>query len=442
MGLFFGTDGLRGKVNDDLSYDICYKCGNALGSRYMKILIGRDTRHTGSFVTQSFCVGAMNAGSNVVDVGVCPTAGISYLTKTLGFDYGVVISASHNPAEYNGIKIFDSSGKKLGDKREEELEKNFLRNKITNYCNLGTYEYNPRLIKKYEEFLSNSIQTSLKGKTIVLDCANGSSFKIAPAVFRDQGAKIIATYCKPDGLNINKNCGSLNIEKLQKYVLKYKADMGFAFDGDSDRVIAVDEKGQIVDGDKIIYLFAMDYMKKGKLSPAEVVGTTHTNMGIEKSLNKKGIKLLRTDIGDKFVGLKLAERGLLIGGEQCGHVFVRDRLTTGDGVLNALLISEICASNNKKLSEFFDFEPYAQCNINVLVAHKVSIINSERLSIEKEKQEKILGDDGRIMIRISGTEPYIRVMVESQNKNLSLGVAKELANVINQINMEFEACAE
>ncbi len=442
MGLFFGTDGLRGKVNDDLSYDIAYKCGNSLGERYKKILIGRDTRHTGSFITQSFAVGAMNAGSDVTDIGICPTAGISYLTKLLGFDYGVVISASHNPAEYNGIKIFDSQGKKLGDKREEELEKKFLKNKICSYYNIGKYEFNPRLTKKYEQFLAKSIQTSLKGKTIVLDCSNGASYKLAPAVFRDNGAKIIATYCKPDGLNINKNCGSLHIQKLQKYVLKYKADMGFAFDGDSDRVIAVDENGDIVDGDKIIYLLAQEYQKQGKLVPAEVVGTRHTNMGVEKALNSKGISLIRTDIGDKYVGLKLSERGLLIGGEQSGHVFVKDKLITGDGVLNALLVSEICVKNNKKLSEFFDFLPYEQCNINVLVSNKMGIINSEKLSVETEKQENILGLNGRIMIRVSGTEPYIRVMVESQDKQLSNQIANELACVISEINQEYESCVE
>ncbi|MBO5345145.1 MAG: phosphoglucosamine mutase [Clostridia bacterium] len=442
MGLFFGTDGLRGKVNDDLSYDIAYKCGNALGSRYSKILIGRDTRHTGSFITLAFATGAMNAGSDVTDVGVCPTAGISYLTKELGYDFGVVISASHNPAEYNGIKIFDSQGKKLGDKREEELEKSFLRNRMTTYDKVGTYEYEPRKVLKYEEFLANSIGCSLKGKTIVLDCSNGASFKIAPAVFRDNGAKIIATFCKPDGLNINKGCGSLHIERLQKYVLKYKADMGFAFDGDSDRLIAVDENGEVVDGDKIIYMLALEYLEKGKLVPAEVVGTRHTNMGVEKALKEKGISLLRTDIGDKYVAMKLAERGLLIGGEQSGHVFVKDKLTTGDGILNALLVASICVEKNKKLSEFFDFVPYSQCNINILVSNKMNIMNSEKLMIEQDRVTDILENNGRVMIRMSGTEPYIRVMVESQDEETSAKYANELADVIKQLNLEFEQCAE
>ena len=443
MGVFFGTDGLRGAVNDDLSYDTAYKCGNALGMLYpnSRVIIGRDTRGSGSFITLAFATGAMNAGLNVIDVGICPTAGISYLTTLLGFDFGVVISASHNPAEYNGIKIFDREGKKLGDKREEKLEKSFLKQVVVPVEKIGQYSYNPRLVINYEKFLSNSIKTSLKGKTIILDCANGASYKLAPAVFRDNKAKIVATYCKPDGLNINKGCGALNIQKLQKYVLKYKADMGFAFDGDSDRVIAVDEKGNVVDGDKMLYMMATDYLESGKPVGA-VVGTRHTNMGVEKALNKKGIELIRADIGDKYVSAKLIENDLLIGGEQSGHIIVRDKLITGDGILNALYIAEICAKNKKKLSEFFDFELYKQKNINVKVHDKIRTINSEKLSNETELEEKKLGDDGRIMIHVSGTEPYIRIMVETKDLKLSTEVAERIASVIEQINQENEKCVE
>ena len=443
MGVFFGTDGLRGTVNDDLSYDTAYKCGNALGMLYpnSRVIIGRDTRGSGSFITLAFATGAMNAGLNVIDVGICPTAGISYLTTLLGFDFGVVISASHNPAEYNGIKIFDRDGKKIGDKREEKLEKSFLKQVVVPVDKIGQYTYNPRLVINYEKFLSGSIKTSLKGKTIILDCANGAGYKLAPAVFRDNKAKIVATYCKPDGLNINKGCGALNIQKLQKYVLKYKADMGFAFDGDSDRVIAVDEKGNVVDGDKIIYMMATDYLESGK-SVNAIVGTRHTNMGVEKALNKKGIELIRADIGDKYVSAKLIENDLLIGGEQSGHIIVRDKLITGDGILNALYIAEICAKNKKKLSEFFDFELYKQKNINVKVHDKIRTINSEKLSNVTEIEEKKLGDDGRIMIHVSGTEPYIRIMVETKDLKLSTDVAERIASVIEQINQENEKCVE
>lgn len=444
MGVFFGTDGLRGKVNDDLSREIAYKCGNALGGKYpnSKIIIGRDTRSTGSLISLSFATGAMNAGCNLVDVGVCPTAGISYLTSHLEFDFGVVISASHNSAEYNGIKIFDKNGRKIGDKIEEELEKLFLKEIVMPFDKVGTLEFNPRLVLKYENFLSESISNSLKGKTIVLDCANGSSFKIAPAVFRDNKAKIIATYCKPDGLNINKGCGALNISRLQKYVLKYKADMGFAFDGDSDRVIAVDENGEVVDGDKVLYLLATEYLASAKLNPPVVVGTRHTNMGVENALNEKGIKLVRADIGDKYVSAKMVENNYVLGGEQSGHVIMADKLSTGDGVLSALQIASICVARNKKLSELFGFEMYKQKNINVPVYDKIRMVNSARLAEVTELEEKKLENHGRIMIHVSGTEPYIRVMVETKDMNLSTEVAERIASVIKEINKENEKCVE
>lgn len=438
MGVFFGTDGIRGKVNDDLSFDVAYKCGNALALKNpgSKILIGRDTRKSGDLITLGVASGAINGGLDVVDVGICPTAGISYLTQTLGFDFGVVISASHNPAEFNGIKIFDSEGKKLGDKREEELEKCFLKSFIVENEKVGSYSYQPRLALNYEEFLARSIDAKLNDLTIVLDCSHGASYKVAPAVFRDNGAKIIATHCKPDGLNINKDCGSLHIQKLQKYVKKYNADMGFAFDGDSDRVIAVDENGNVVDGDKIIYLLGIDYKANQKLTDSTVVGTRHTNMGVEKALNAEGINLIRTDIGDKYVIAKLVEKDLLIGGEQSGHIIIKDKLCTGDGVLTALHIAAICARDKRKLSSYFNFELYKQCNINVRVRDKMRVINSGKLEAHREEEERNLSDNGRIMIRLSGTEPYVRVMVESKDQLLSENVAKRLADVVKAIDEE------
>lgn len=444
MGVFFGTDGIRGKVNDDLSYDVAYKCGNAVAAKYpnAKILIGRDTRISGSMITLAFACGAMNGGATVTDIGVCPTAGISYLTNTLGYDLGVVISASHNPSEFNGIKVFDKNGLKLGDKKETELEKRFLKELVVDNDKIGTYSYEPRIVVKYENFLSKSIKQSLKGLTIVLDCSNGASYKLAPAVFRDNGARIIATYCKPDGLNINKDCGSLHTERLQRYVKKYKADMGFAFDGDSDRVIAVDDNGNVVDGDLLIYMLALDYKKQGKLNPSIVVGTRHTNMGVEEALKNKGIELIRTDIGDKYVSAKLVEKKLLIGGEQSGHIFVKDKLPTGDGILNALHIASICARDNKKLSSYFDFDVYKQCNMNVVVDDKMKVINSDLLAREINEEEKELENKGRIMIRLSGTEPCVRVMVETKDYKLSQTIATRLSNIIRDIDEEDYKCVE
>ncbi len=444
MGIFFGIDGLRGKINDDLSREIVYKCGNALGGKYPKsrILLGRDTRGTSDFVALSFATGALNAGASVVDIGVCPTAGVSYLTGLLGFDFGVVVSASHNNAEYNGIKIFDKTGKKIADKIEEELEKLFLKEVVVSFDAVGSYEHNPRLVLHYEKFLSQSIKTSLSGITIVLDCANGSAYKLAPAVFRDNNARIIATFCKPDGLNINKGCGALNISRLQRYVQKYKADMGFAFDGDSDRLIAVDEKGFVVDGDKLLYLFACDYLEKGKLIKKQVVGTRHTNMGVEKALQEKGIELIRSDIGDKYVLSKMLENKILVGGEQSGHLILADELQTGDGIMNALKVAAICVEQGKQLSELLNFEVYEQKNINVEVFDKIRIVNSAKLSKITEYEERMLAGSGRIMIHVSGTEPCIRVMVETKDAKRSAEVAERIANGIKEINLENLKCVE
>lgn len=444
MGVFFGVDGLRGKINDDLSRDIAYKCGNALGAKFpsSKILLGRDTRGTGDFVALSFATGLMNASSSLVDIGVCPTAGISYLTKKLGFDFGVVISASHSLAEYNGIKIFDKQGRKLSNKTEEELEKLFLKEFVVSFDKVGSYEHNPRLVLHYEKFLANSISNSLKTKTIVLDCANGATFKLAPAVFRDNNAKIIATFCKPDGLNINKACGALNIARLQRYVQKYKADMGFAFDGDGDRLIAVDELGNVIDGDKLLYLFASYYKEKGKLGKLQVVGTRHTNIGVENALKDNDIDLIRADIGDRYVFSKMIENNLLIGGEQSGHIILADRLPTGDGILNALQVASICVEQNKKLSEFFNFELFKQKNISVEVYDKIRIVNSAKLSEMIDQEEKKLDGSGRIMIHVSGTEPCIRVMVETKDDNLSTEVAERIAEVVKEINLENLKCVE
>lgn len=443
MGLFFGTDGLRGKFNDDLSFSIIYNTGNALGSETFgaKILIGRDTRSSGSLVSLAFACGAMNAGANIVDVGVCPTAGVAYLTKKHHFDYGVVISASHNPAEFNGIKIFDKFGKKIGDKAEERLEKKFLKQITMPFDEVGQYVFNSKLVEDYEKFLSELFDFSLEGKKVVLDCSNGASYKIAKKVFKGKGAKLFLIGASPSGININRGCGALHTEKLQEQVKRQGADFGFAFDGDSDRLIAVDENGKIITGDELVYVFAIYYKKKGKLLSPAVVGTRHTNMGVEQALKKQGINLIRTDIGDKYVNSMLIEKDLLIGGEQSGHVIVRDLLTTGDGILNALLLSAIIVEENKNLSQLINIRLSVQTNINVEVKDKLRVINSEKLSNLTAECEKKLGS-GRVMIRVSGTEPYIRIMVESLNSEVSNKVAKEIAECVKQIDKEENKCVE
>ena len=436
MGIFFGTDGIRGKVNTELTYDLAYKCGNALGASEKKptILIGQDTRTSGSFLTIAFSSGALNAGANVIDVGICPTAGIAYLTKRTNADYGVVISASHNPAEYNGIKIFDKNGIKLGDLRENQLERKFVNSKMVQASEIGTYTQNKKIVNLYQNYLISCCETTLENLKVVLDSSNGASYKIAPEVFSKLGAKVIKLNCKNDGANINNNCGSLHPKNLSDAVIKHNANCGFAFDGDSDRIIACDELGNILDGDIIIFMLAKYLKTKNLLNKNTVVGTRHTNMGLEEELNEMGIKLERTDIGDKYVLEKMEQDELNLGGEKSGHIIFRDLATTGDGVLTAVKLSEMMNKTNKKLSELAYAKLYPQCNIDCIVQDKMHVINSEKLSQCINQEESKLGNDARIMVRVSGTEPKIRIMVECKDENMAKNSANTIAQIVKIID--------
>lgn len=438
MGVFFGTDGLRGKVNVDLTHNIAFKVGNALSilKENPTIIIGSDTRISNSFLTLAVASGAMSGGAKVVDVGVVPTAGIAYITKSIKADYGIVISASHNSGEYNGIKVFNSDGYKLSDKDEEQIERCFIREKISPYPNIGSYVQDFNLVKIYKKFLISASQNSLAGKTIVIDGAFGAANKIAPEVFRSLGANVIAANCVNNGIKINENCGALYPENLIKRVFRYKADMGFAFDGDADRVIAVDENGKIIDGDVIICGLAKYYKSLNKLNQNTVVGTSHTNMAIEEDLKNHGISLIRTDIGDKYVLAKLNEKNLSLGGEQSGHIILKDLATTGDGILSAIAIANMVISNKTKMSQAFKINLYPQSNKNVVVDDKFRIMNSEELGKQIAKFNVDLKGVGRLMIRASGTEPKIRVMVESKNSTLNEEIANTIASLIKRINSE------
>lgn len=436
MGVFFGTDGIRGKTNDELSFATAYKCGMSLGRIQKKanILIGRDTRGSGDYLALAFSCGAIYAGANVVYVGVCPTAGISFLTQNLSFDFGVVISASHNSFEFNGIKILNQHGEKISEKIESQIERNFLKN----FCDekFGTFSYRPKLIENYKQFLIQKINHPLNGKTIVLDTANGAGFKIAPWAFKKLGAHVVLINAKPNGQNINLKCGTTNTTSLQKKVKKLGADMGFAFDGDSDRVIAVNENGAVVDGDEIIYILSKFYKQNGISSSPFAVGTKLTNMGIEIVLKNIGIELIRADIGDKFVHEKMLETGAIVGGEQSGHIIMADKLGTGDGILTALMLTKICSLTGKNLSEFKDYELFKQCIFNVQVKNKNQILDNKTLKDYIAKTDNNLKDSGRILIRPSGTEPCIRIMVETEDEGLSQNIATGIMNLVKKIDLE------
>ena len=352
----------------------------------------------------------------------------------MGSDYGVVVSASHNPARYNGLKVFGSDGVKLGDKKEEELERKFINNTLFSAENIGSYSQNYNLVKMYTEYLCSCSKESFQGLTIVLDGSNGATYKIAPEVFKKLGAKVIATNCRGRGQDINNNCGSLYPEKLSKAVRKYNADVGFAFDGDGDRIIACDEEGNVIDGDNIIYMLAKHMKREGNLKDNCVVGTRHTNMGIERSLKDDGINLLRVDIGDKYVCAKMSELGLSLGGEKSGHIIIKDYLMTGDGILAGIKIAEMMKSTGMKLSSLNDVELLSQTNLDCVVEDKMRVINSEVLSKVITEQEKVLGDEYRIMVRVSGTENKIRIMVEGIDENQTKISANKIKKIIEEIN--------
>lgn len=438
MGIFFGTDGLRGKVNEDLTFNIGYKIGNALSILKNKptVLIGSDTRISNTYLTLAVASGAMSGGARVIDAGVVPTAGVAYLTKHVKADYGVVISASHNSGEYNGIKVFNSDGYKLGDKEEERIERCFIHEKTNDFPEIGTFEQDFNLVKIYKDFLIKSSKNSLKGKTIVLDCAYGAAHRIAPDVFRKLGANVVAANSTLDGLKINKNCGALYPENLIRRMERYKADMGFAFDGDSDRLIAVDEKGNVIDGDMLICALAKYLKSRDKLKGNTVVGTSHTNMAIEDELKRNDIDLIRTDIGDKYVLAKLLEKGLSLGGEQSGHIILKDVATTGDGILSAIAVANMVIEENKTLSQTAFIGLYPQVNKNVVVDDKFRIMNNEELGKEVAKYNAELAGKGRLMLRASGTEPKIRVMVESKDKELNEKIANAIVATVKRVNEE------
>ena len=438
MGIFFGTDGIRGVVNNELTYDLAFKCGNALGTNKpnAKILIGRDTRISGSYLSIAFAGGAISAGAQVVDIGICPTAGIAYLTKSLQYDYGVVISASHNPPDYNGIKIFDKNGYKLGDKNENSLERKFVNTTYVSPKNIKNYTQNYKITSKYADFLINCCNFSLEGLKIVLDCSNGASYKIAPKVFKKLGAKVIKINSSNNGAIINQNCGSLHPQELCQTVIDENANMGFAFDGDSDRIIACDENGKILDGDMILYMLAKYFKANKLLSQNTIVGTSHTNMGIENSLKNLGIKLLRSDVGDKYVLEKMLEQSLSLGGEKSGHIIISDYATTGDGILSAIKLVEMVKQLNKPISKLAKVKLFPQVNIDCVVNDKMRVINNEKLSNIQAEQEQHLGENARIMVRVSGTEPKIRIMVEALEQEKALIAAKVIEQTVKEIDQK------
>ncbi|NTW73062.1 MAG: phosphoglucosamine mutase [Eubacteriaceae bacterium] len=442
MGRLFGTDGVRGVANTELTPKLAFELGRAgayvlaTNSHKPKFVIGKDTRISGDMLEAALSAGICSVGGEVLRAGVIPTPGVSILTRELNADAGVVISASHNPAEFNGIKFFNNEGFKLNDEIEDRIEA--LINENFEYPVVGGDEVGSitdilDAAQVYEDFIMSTTEVSLEGKKIILDCANGAVYKIAPEVFTKLGAEIFTIGDDPDGININKKCGSTHLERLQNAVLERDADFGFAFDGDADRMLAVDEKGKIVDGDMILNIFASNMKKNGTLKDDTVVVTVMSNMGLDIALNNIGCKYVKTQVGDRYVLEEMKAKGYNLGGEQSGHIILLDYNTTGDGLLSAVQLATIIKKEGKKLSQLAaTMKVFPQVLVNAKVANskKYEFEKDEVIQEEIKKMEEHFHEKGRVLIRPSGTEPLVRVMIEGENLAEIRKMAENLAKLI------------
>ena len=448
MGKLFGTDGVRGVANTELTCELAIKLGRAAAyvlTKHIdgrpKILIGKDTRISSSMLEMAFAAGLCSYGADAVLVGYLPTPALAFVTVNSGADAGVMISASHNPCEYNGIKIFNSEGYKLSDEIENEIESIILDEKeeftLPTGGKLGSVEYRYEYVDDYINHVISTVDSdiSFKGLKIALDCANGAAYDTAEKIFSHFGAECHILSNKPDGVNINDNCGSTHMEALQKYVTDNKMNLGLAFDGDSDRCLAVDEFGNIIDGDKLIAVFSKHLKDKGRLSKDTAVVTVMTNIGFKHFAANEGVNLSVTTVGDRYVLEEMLKCGYNIGGEQSGHIIFKDFATTGDGQLSGLQFAAVMAETKKTASELASImQSFPQVLVNITVANdqKGLVKTDEKIIASIKVAEEKLGDLGRILVRASGTEPLIRVMIEGQDVKEIEKMANNIADVIRE----------
>lgn len=446
MRKYFGTDGVRGIANSELTCELAYKLGRAgghvlaKGKDKVKVIVGKDTRVSGDMLESALITGLMSIGCDVIQAGVVPTPAIAYLTRKYNADCGVVISASHNPVEFNGIKFFNEYGYKLDDDIELEIESYIDDMSKIDYIPTGNkvgkiLKVND-LARDYVDYLKSIVNVDLKGLKVVLDCANGAAFDVAPTVFDELGANILVINNMPDGNNINDNCGSTHPESLQKAVVDNNADLGLAYDGDADRLIAVNEKGEIVDGDKIMMLCALHFKKKNKLSKDTLVVTVMSNIGLHICAQENGINLATTSVGDRYVLEEMINNGYNLGGEQSGHMIFLDYNTTGDGILSSLILSQIVLEEKKPLSELASvMTQYPQVLVNAKIKNenKNRYMDFDEIANEIKRIDTILDGNGRVLIRPSGTEPLVRVMLEGKDRNEIQKLATNLANMMEFI---------
>lgn len=446
MGKLFGTDGVRGIANTELTGRLAYELGRA-GAYVLtketfhtpRILVGMDTRVSGDMLEAALTAGICSVGAHAILAGIVPTPAVAYLVRKYKLDAGIVISASHNPVEYNGIKFFNNEGYKLRDELEDMIEQIVLSDtdelpKPTGEF-IGTKSIAEDALDDYIDFLTSSGKVKFKGIKVAIDCANGASYKAAPIALLNLGAELCIIHNEPDGNNINLNCGSTHIESLKELVKENGADIGFAFDGDADRCLAVDENGELIDGDKILAICGLYLKEKGELTGDTVVGTVMSNLGLSVMAEKYGMNIEQANVGDRYVIEKMLEGGYVLGGEQSGHIIFKNYNSTGDGIITAIQMLTVLKEKGCKaseLSKIMDVYPQVLVNAKIKNEHKNTYMENEEIRNAVIELEKKFEGEGRVLIRPSGTEPLVRVMIEGKDINQMQKDAERLAQIIEK----------
>jgi phosphoglucosamine mutase len=446
MRKLFGTDGIRGIANQEpMTVEMALKLGRAAAhvfkqdERRHRVVIGKDTRLSGYLFESALVAGICSMGVDALLVGPMPTPAIAFITRSLRADAGIVISASHNPYEDNGIKFFSRDGFKLPDELEAQIERLMSSGEIDAIRPTATEVGKAYRIDdaegRYIEFLKNSFPRglTLEGLRIVLDCANGAAYKVAPKVFQELGAKVIVYHDRPDGVNINQDCGSLHPEVIRRGVIEHQADLGISLDGDADRVIFADERGEEVDGDHILAICALDMLQENKLKHNTLVATVMSNMGLDIAIRKAGGRAVKTAVGDRYVVAEMRSNGYNLGGEQCGHMIFLDHNTTGDGSLAALQLLAIMKKSGRQLSELAScMQKLPQVLLNIEVQRKIPIQQMPPVEAAIERARRELGDEGRVLVRYSGTQPLARIMIEGKSQTRIRELAEDIAQKLEE----------
>ncbi|NLE26156.1 MAG: phosphoglucosamine mutase [Clostridiaceae bacterium] len=446
MGRLFGTDGVRGVANTELTGEIAYNLGRAgayvlasESSHMPRILVGKDTRRSGDMLEKALIAGICSAGAEAVLAGFIPTPAIARLVRDHNYDAGVVISASHNPAEFNGIKFFNSEGYKLSDELEDRIEAIILNNAENipspQGDGVGITSELVTAVDEYVEFAASTINVDLKGLKIAMDCANGASYVTSPTAVRKLGAELLVINNDPDGLNINKDCGSTHLNMLKSFTKENGCDVGVAFDGDADRVLFIDENGELVDGDKVMAIIGLYLKNKNLLKNNTIVATVMSNLGFDIMARENGINLVKTTVGDRYVLENMLEGDYVIGGEQSGHIILRNFNTTGDGLVTALQVLSIMKESGKKLSELasvMQIFPQVLKNARVCNSKKYNYMEDAVIAKKCNELEETFHGEGRVLIRPSGTEPLVRVMIEGREQEYITNKAIELVKIIEE----------